>query len=63
MICEKFGWSWDYVNHEIPFNTIKKIFLDLPEVEYEDAKGEEGEGEIKEQSAAQFAAMMNSFTL
>lgn len=32
-LCEKFGWTWDYVNNEIPFNTLLKIMADSPIIE------------------------------
>ncbi len=61
MICQHMSWSWEYLHHEIPFNTVRKILMDLPHYDYK--KKSDDPGEIKEQSAAQFAAMMNNFTL
>lgn len=60
MICTHFGWTWEYLHHGIPFNTVQKIMRDLPE--YDSGKKEEP-GEPKEETAEEFAKRMNNFTL
>lgn len=67
MICAHFGWTWEYLHNEIPFNTIQKIMQDLPVYETDDntdeGTRENGPSEIREQTAAEFAAAMNNFSL
>lgn len=62
MICAHFGWTWEYLHHGIPFNTVQKIMQDLPEYDSDDDLEKET-GEIKEQTAEEFAALMNNFSL
>lgn len=59
MICAHFGWTWEYLHTGIAFNTVQKIMRDLPDYYDEEDNGDEIE--IKEQSAEDFAKMMNDF--
>lgn len=67
MICAHFGWTWEYLHNGIPFNTIQKIMQDLPVYETDDNTDEDttenGPSEIREQTAEEFAAAMNNFSL
>lgn len=56
------GFTWDYLHHGLPFNIIQKILIDFPSVEVEDNE-DEGTGELREETAAEFAKRMNNFTL
>ena len=62
MICQQMHWTWDYLHTQIPFNTVKKILIDLPQYNYDDDENN-NVGEPKEQSAEDFARMMNNFKL
>lgn len=59
MICAHFGWTWGYLHTGISFNTVQKIMRDLPD--YHDDEDGNDPTEIKEQSAEDFAKMMNDF--
>lgn len=60
MICAHFGWTWEYLHHGIPFNTVQKIMRDLPEYG-PDKKTETGAP--KEETAEEFAKRMNNLIL
>lgn len=60
MICAHFGWTWEYLHTGISFNTVQKIMRDLPDYNDEEDTDNEPQ-EIKEQSAEEFAKMMNDF--
>ena len=62
MICERFGWSWEYLHREIPFNKVQKIMVDSPKYEKIDDNDDDENPyrDIKEETVEDLAKRLNS---
>lgn len=62
MICERFGWSWEYLHREISFNVVQKIMVDS--VKYNEDENDDNEEnpyrDIKEESLEDYVKKLNS---
>ncbi len=58
-ICEKFGWTMDYLNHCISYAFIIRCLCDLPRYEYDKDNTKQGEKiKLTDSNADEFAAFI-----
>lgn len=56
-IIEKFGWTWDYLNHGIAYAIVERMLVDASWVDY-DADGRM-EMAVTDSNADEIMAMLN----
>lgn len=56
-ICEKFGWTIDYLTHRISWAYVVRMLIDLPHFEYSDKPQKT---RLTAENAQNFAAMINN---
>lgn len=57
-ICEKFGWSWDYLTHGLPYAIVERMLVDGSWIDY-DQDGKSGAIEITDGNADEIMRMLN----
>lgn len=58
MICEYFGWEYDYLVRGVSWTTVVRMLIDAPAVV--DKEGEDEEITLTEDNAEAIAAFINS---
>lgn len=56
-ICEKFGWTIEYLTHQISWAYVVRLLIDLPHFEYGDRQNKT---RLTADNAKSFAAMINN---
>ena len=63
MLLKEIGLTWNEINYEIPFNTIQKMIVDLPQYESDDVNDDtdlDPYADLEEESLEDLVDRLNS---
>lgn len=60
-ICEKYGWTWDYLHHGIAYAIVERMLIDASWVDYDTTRKGKGGATIAvtNRNAKEIMAMLN----
>lgn len=58
-ICEKFGWTLDYLTHGVSWAYITRCLIDSPRYESNEERNEKQTVRLTEQNANEFLKLVN----
>lgn len=59
-ICEKMGWTLNYINHSVSYAVLIRCLIDMPRYEYDEDNKNGSKIKLTAENAADFVNLINS---
>lgn len=63
MLIKEIGLTWNQIHYEIPYNTLQKMLIDIPQVTYDEDDKESAANpyaDLQEENLEDYVAKLNS---